>query len=171
MTGVYSGGLAYEYSVEGNGFGMATINSDGTVSEGPSFLTFVKALKNNPSPSGDGGYNATGGATSCPAQSSNWNVTSDALPAIPSGAVKYMTSGAGKGVGLTGAGSQNAGGASTGTASSGSGSVTPSSTSATTSKAAAGQLAPMDSAPLIVGAVAVCITILSGMGFGTLLAL
>lgn len=172
MTSVYSGGLAYEYSVEGNGFGMVTINSDGTISEGASFGTLVTAFKKNPSPSGDGGYNATGGASACPAKSSNWNVTSDALPAIPEGAKAYMSSGAGTGVGLLGKGSQNAGGASTGTATAGSGSVTAVATGASaTKKGAASALSPMDRTPLIVGTVAVVITLLSGSVFGTMFVL
>jgi 1,3-beta-glucanosyltransferase GAS5 len=85
MTGVYSGGLAYEYSMEDNGYGMVTIGASG-VTEDPSFSTYQQALANNPGPSGDGGYNATGGASACPPKDSEWNVTSDALPAIPANA-------------------------------------------------------------------------------------
>lgn len=93
MTGVYSGGLAYEYSMEDNGYGMVTISGSGSVTEDPSFATYQSALSNNPGPSGDGGYNSTGGASACPPQDPNWNVTSDALPAIPANALAVSISG------------------------------------------------------------------------------
>jgi 1,3-beta-glucanosyltransferase GAS5 len=86
MTGVYSGGLAYEYSMEANGYGMVNITDSSSVVELPNFADFKKALANNPSPSGDGGYNSTGGASQCPSQSDNWSVKDDSLPAIPESA-------------------------------------------------------------------------------------
>jgi hypothetical protein len=87
MTAVYSGGLAYEYSMEDNGYGMVTIDSSGnSVSEGPSFGTYQKALAATANPSGDGGYSSTGAKSDCPAQSPTWNVTGSALPAIPASA-------------------------------------------------------------------------------------
>jgi hypothetical protein len=169
MTFVYSGGLAYEYSMEANGYGMVTIDSSGSITEDPSFLTYQAALANNPGPSGDGGYNATGGASACPPQDSNWNVTSDALPAIPSDAVSYMTNGAGKGPGLSGPGSQDAGGSgtSTGTATPGSGSVTAVATGAsstsTKKSAAVGGPRPFDQSPIIVGVIVLACTVFGGM--------
>lgn len=87
MSAVYSGGLAYEYSEEGSGFGLVNISSSTAVTESTGFAAYQKALKNTANPTGDGGYNATGGASTCPPKSSTWNVTSDSLPAIPSGAV------------------------------------------------------------------------------------
>jgi hypothetical protein len=86
MTGVYSGGLVYEYSEEGSNYGLVTINGM-TVTEGPDFAALQTAFKGTANPSGDGGYNSTGGASGCPAYSATWNVTNDVLPAIPSGAV------------------------------------------------------------------------------------
>jgi 1,3-beta-glucanosyltransferase GAS5 len=168
MTFVYSGGLAYEYSMEANGYGMVTIDSSGSITEDPSFLTYQAALANNPGPSGDGGYNATGGASACPPQDSNWNVTSDALPAIPSSALSYMTNGAGNGPGLSGPGSQDAGGSgtSTGTATPGSGSVTAVATGASstsTKNAAVGGPRPFDQSPIIVGAIVLACTVFGGM--------
>ena len=123
MTSVYSGGLVYEYSEEGSKYGLVTIGSDGTITEGADFTALKTALAATAPPTGNGGYNATGGASGCPAKSANWNVSGDSLPAIPSGAAAMMKAGAGTGFGLTGLGSQNAGGASTGTATAGSGSV------------------------------------------------
>lgn len=126
MTGVYSGGLVYEYSEEGSGYGLVTISGN-TVTEKSDFTALMNQLKANPAPSGDGGYKSNGSPSTCPATSSTWEVTEftgDELPAIPSGAVQYMSKGAGKGPGLSGSGSQNAGGASSGTATPGSGSAT-----------------------------------------------
>ncbi|KAK5074807.1 1,3-beta-glucanosyltransferase [Lithohypha guttulata] len=138
MTAVYSGGLVYEYSQEPSNYGLVEI-SGSSVSTRPDFDALQTALSGTQSPSGDGGYNSTGGASGCPSYSEpNWLVKDDSLPAIPDGAKAFMTKGAGTGPGLAGTGSQNAGGASTGTASAGSGqaSKTGSSSSSTGSNAA-----------------------------------
>jgi len=140
MTPVYSGGLVYEYSEEGNNYGLVTI-SGSSVTENQDFQNLMTALKNTTAPSGNGGYNANGQASTCPSQSSTWEVTSfngEELPAIPSAAEAYMKNGAGKGPGLAGSGSQNSAGGSSATASPGSGSVTATATnsaSATSAKA------------------------------------
>jgi len=174
MTSAYSGGLVYEYSEEGSGYGLVTI-SGSTVTTNTGFSDLKKELAANPAPSGDGGYLANGAASTCPTKSDTWEVsafTGDELPAIPSGAVKYMKSGAGKGPGLTGDGSQNAGGASSGTATagsgaatatygSGSGSSTASGSSATSSGASSALVIPsMSLAPFAVAAVVFCSSLL-----------
>ncbi|KAI1462653.1 glycoside hydrolase family 72 protein [Annulohypoxylon moriforme] len=128
MSAVYSGGLMYEYSREGNGYGIVELsgNSD-TVKEEPEFSAFQSALSKYPAPTGDGGFTSTTASVACPTVDDTWDLEewgASALPAIPTGAVKYMTAGAGTGPGLKGDGSQNAGGTSTGTATPGSGSVT-----------------------------------------------
>ncbi|KAL9618719.1 MAG: hypothetical protein Q9160_006598 [Pyrenula sp. 1 TL-2023] len=121
MTAVYSGGLVYEYSMEGNKFGLVQINGD-SVQELDDFTALQSAFKNTPNPQGDGKYNQTGGASGCPPkQAPDWDVENDSLPAIPEPAKKYMTEGAGKGPGLAGDGSQNAGTQSSATATAGSG--------------------------------------------------
>jgi 1,3-beta-glucanosyltransferase GAS5 len=155
MTPVYSGGLVYEYSQEPSNYGLVEINGD-SVSELPDFDALMQAFAGTANPEGDGGYNSTGGASGCPAYSPpNWDVQSDALPAIPEGAKKYMTEGAGKGPGLSGAGSQNAGGESTGTASAGSGQAT--ATGSDGSSNAAGHLTPseLSLAPLLCAGVVI----------------
>lgn len=131
MTGVYSGGLVYEYSEEGNGYGVVNISGT-TVDEGSQFNLLKTALAGTSPPTGDGGYNSTAGTSVCPPESSTWNVTSNALPAIPAKAAKFMTTGAGAGPGLTGTGSQTSGGdgvSSSGTASAGSGQASVTATS------------------------------------------
>lgn len=158
MTSVYSGGLVYEYSQEPSKYGLVEI-SGSDVSTLPDFDALKSALAGTAAPNGDGGYNSTGGASGCPAYSEpNWLVKTDALPAIPEGAKKYMTSGAGTGPGLAGDGSQNAGGASTGTASAGSGQATTTGSSGSSSGTnAAGALRPSEFsfAPLACAAIVV----------------
>jgi hypothetical protein len=161
MTPVYSGGLVYEYSQEANDYGLVTISGN-SVTELPDFAALQTAYQNTPQPSGDGGYKSTGNPSTCPAQSSTWLPASDALPAIPAGAVKYLSQGAGPGPGLkgnNGAGSQNAGGASTATATAGSGKVTAtgSAASSTATKGAASSLRASDVtlAPFLCGLVVV----------------
>ena len=157
MTSVYSGGLVYEYSQETSKYGLVTINSDTSVTENADFTALVSAYAGTANPTGDGGYNSTGGASNCPAQSLNWNVTSDALPAIPSGAAALMKSGAGTGAGFSGKGSQNGAGTSTGTATAGSGSV--SATSTSKKNAGSSLQPPMDARPILVGGVVMAFTI------------
>ncbi|MCJ1432647.1 beta-glucanosyltransferase [Xylographa pallens] len=168
MTPVYSGGLVYEYSQESNDYGLVNINGN-SVSELPDFTALQAAYKNTSMPTGDGGYKSSGSPSNCPAQSDTWLPGTDALPAMPAGAVTYLNNGAGTGPGLKGndgAGSQNAGGASSGTATAGSGQVTAtgaaasgstSTGSATASKAAAANLhmPSMSLAPFVCGVVVV----------------
>ncbi|KAL1968406.1 hypothetical protein VTN77DRAFT_1935 [Rasamsonia byssochlamydoides] len=162
MTGVYSGGLVYEYSEEGSNYGLVIINGN-NVQEKPDYQALKTALAKTPNPNGDGGYNQTGGASSCPApEPPNWDVPNDDLPAIPEPAKKYMTQGAGKGPGFAGPGSQDKGTESTGTATPGSGSATGSvatSTSSSSKGAAAGLRAPeLTLAPLYCGLVVILST-------------
>lgn len=160
MTPVYSGGLVYEYTQEENKYGLVELSGSG-VTENADFAALKSAYASTPMPSGDGGYKPNGKPSTCPAQSSTWLPGTDSLPAIPDGAVKYMTDGAGKGPGLkgnNGAGSQNAGGASTATATPGSGAVTATGGAASsTSKGAAASLhAPeLSLAPFVCGLVVI----------------
>lgn len=159
MTGVYSGGLVYEYSQEPSNYGLVTISGT-TVTERPDFTALQTAFKGTANPSGDGGYNSTGGASGCPAQSPTWDVSGDSLPAIPSAAAAMMKTGAGTGPGLSGKGSQNAGGTSTGTATAGSGSATSTGGSTSTAKSAATSLQTLDKSPMIIGFVVIAFSFL-----------
>ncbi|KAI1814187.1 Glucanosyltransferase-domain-containing protein [Poronia punctata] len=155
MSGVYSGGLMYEYSREGNKFGIVELSgkSDAIKEEGD-FDKFKSALAKYPSPTGDGGFTSTTKAIACPTLDNIWDLGDwgeSALPAIPEGAKKYMTDGAGKGPGLAGDGSQDAGGESTGTATPGSGEVT---ATASDDSGAGRPAPPMDMSLLIVPGIA-----------------
>ncbi|GLA25409.1 beta-glucanosyltransferase [Aspergillus niger] len=167
MTGVYSGGLVYEYSQESSNYGLVEINGD-SVKTLSDYDALKSAYSKTSNPEGDGGYNKTGGANPCPAKDSpNWDVDGDSLPAIPEPAKKYMTEGAGKGAGFSGSGSMNAGTASTSTATPGSGSASSSSsssgssgTSTSSTGAAAGLQVPgFSMAPVMVGLVTVLSTV------------
>ncbi|BDD57785.1 beta-glucanosyltransferase [Monascus purpureus] len=167
MTGVYSGGLVYEYSEEASHYGLVEVDGS-SVKTLPDFDSLQSAFKNTPNPEGDGGYNKTGGANGCPSkQLPDWNVdATDALPAIPEPALKYMKDGAGKGPGFAGSGSQNKGTQSTATATAGSGSNVPTSTGSasdsssaasgsSTSSSGALSLQPPSMAPVFIGLVTV----------------
>lgn len=157
MTGVYSGGLMYEYSLEENGFGIVKIGSN-DVQEQPEFAKYASALSKNPAPTGNGGFTSTTKAVACPTKDTDWLIDSTLLPSIPDAAKAYFASSAGTGPGLTGNGSQNAGGTSTGDASPGSGTVTGTPTS---SKSAAGVTfgGPIDKSPFVVSGIVLFFTL------------
>ncbi|KAK5175693.1 1,3-beta-glucanosyltransferase [Saxophila tyrrhenica] len=180
MTGVFSGGLIYEYSNEGNGYGIVNINGNKVSFVGDQFSDFKSEMSSTSAPSGNGGYSSNNPQQECPGQSENWDTkpfTGSALPAIPSGAEKYFKNGAGKGPGLSGDGSQNAPGGSSQTASanagqptqtygsgSGSGSGSSSSGSASSSGAAVGVVVPpMNVLPLAVMGTVVALSFAFGM--------
>lgn len=176
MTPVYSGGLVYEYSKEGDDtqqkFGLVDVSS-GSPSELPDFQTLMQAYQNTPDPSGDGGYKSSGSPSTCPSKSSTFLVDSDALPAMPAQASQYFANGAGKGPGLTGTGSQDVGAESSGTATAGSGKPTASGTtnsgsggsSSTTSKSSAAgvRIPEMQMGPLVCGVVVILSSMLGAV--------
>jgi hypothetical protein len=174
MTGVYSGGLVYEYSQEDSNYGLVEINGN-SVTERDDFTALKAAFAGTKNPTGDGGYKSNGGASTCPSSDSkSWDVTmkDDELPAVPKGASDLMQKGAGDGPGLAGSGSQDAGPAETSLAPAGDGAVTsggtvPSSTGGASSSgsagAAAGLRAPEFSfAPLVCGAVVLASSLFGG---------
>lgn len=144
MTSAFSGGLVYEYSNEGNGYGLVDI-TNGEVVTTSQFTYLETAFANATDPSGDGGATTSSAASTCPTKSSNWEVSGDSLPAIPSKAAAYMSTGAGTGPGLDGSGSQEAGNSeneSTGTATAGSGTVTETASSSSSTKKSDGVMMP-----------------------------
>ena len=161
MTPVYSGGLVYEYTKEGDStqqkYGLVDVSGD-SAEELKDFDTLANAFEKTPAPTGDGGYKPNGTPSRCPPRSSSWLVSGEGLPAMPPKASAFFRNGAGKGVGLEGEGSQEAGAESTGTASAGSGRPTTSGTSSgassSSSGAAAGLRIPeLSLAPIVCGVV------------------
>jgi len=94
MSGVYSGGLMYEYSREGNEFGIVELSGKSdSVKEDSDFDKFKSALAKYPTPTGDGGFTSTTKAVACPTLDDIWDLGSwgqSALPAIPDGAKKVF---------------------------------------------------------------------------------
>lgn len=99
MTKVFSGGLVYEYSEEGNGYGLVTINGDTVTEVGSQFTDLQSAFASVSDPADGGGYSTDGVVQTCPEQSDDWDTSpfvGTALPAMPTAAEKYMQDGAGK---------------------------------------------------------------------------
>ncbi|WPH01529.1 glycoside hydrolase family 72 protein [Acrodontium crateriforme] len=102
MTSVYSGGLAYEYTVEPNGYGLVEAGSNGEVVPNGDFKLLKKALAGTPNPSGSSGARTSTSVPPCPPESREWQLSTLNLPKIPTGAKKYIRDGAGTGPGLAG---------------------------------------------------------------------
>lgn len=170
MSAVYSGGLVYEYSVEGDGtqskYGLVDV-SGSSPKEQEDFDLLSNAYKKVKTPSGNGGAKTGGTPSKCPPKSDTWLVDGEGLPAMPPKASQYFSSGAGKGVGFKGDGSQEVGAESTGTATAGSGKATAtgSSGSSATSSGAAGALKvpEFSVAPLVCGLVVVASSFLGAV--------
>ncbi|KAL2793866.1 Glucanosyltransferase-domain-containing protein [Aspergillus keveii] len=180
MTSVYSGGLVYEYSQEPSDYGLVEIKNN-KVTDLADFDALKTALAKTENPTGDGGYNKTGGANPCPARNApNWDVDSaDELPAMPKPAQKYFENGAGAGEGFDGPGSQTAGTQSTSNTTNGAGNTvtssnsddesdsTASGSSETSDDAAPGlQIPSLSMAPAFVGLVTILSTL---VGAGVIL--
>lgn len=106
MSGVYSGGLMYEYSVEENDYGVVNIAKDGSIDRIGEFEAFKQALEDNPVPAGLGGAATATSSRPCPPKGPMWNVNPSMIPVMPSEAQVYMDDGAGDGPGLGLPGSQ-----------------------------------------------------------------
>lgn len=100
MSSVFSGGIAYEYSYETNGYGIVEID-DGEVTTNEDFDELAAAFAAVTDPEGDGGYTENGTASECPAQSDDWVVEDLLIPAPPEAIEEYMENGAGTGPGLS----------------------------------------------------------------------
>jgi 1,3-beta-glucanosyltransferase GAS5 len=100
MTGVFSGGLVYEYSQEESDYGLVEIKGD-TVEKFADFNNLKKQFSAVKNPSGDGGYKKDGKPSACPPKSSAWDFTPfDTLPEMPAKAEALLEDGAGKPKGI-----------------------------------------------------------------------
>jgi len=101
MTGVYSGGLVYEYTIEPNGYGLVEVGSNGNIEPNEDFERLMEAYEQTPNPTGDGGARTDTEVPQCPEQTDDWEVSPDnKLPEIPEPALKYIRNGAGEGPGI-----------------------------------------------------------------------
>lgn len=111
MTAVYSGGLAYEFTIEPNGYGLVELGSNGAAEPNADFDRLADAFAANPAPTGMAGAKSEEEAVhlECPAESEDWPLDTNNLPEIPSSAEQLITDGAGEAPGLDGPGSQTSG--------------------------------------------------------------
>jgi len=108
MTGVFSGGCVYEWSQEVSDYGLVDLGTNGSITLLTDYYNLKSEFAQTPMPSGDGDYKATGSASNCPGNSSDftgWAV----LPAIPSAAQVYINNGAGEALGYNGPSNQGLG--------------------------------------------------------------
>lgn len=90
MTGVFSGGLVYEYSEEKNNYGLVKISSDNkTVTPNDDFENLKNEFDKTKNPTGDGKYQSDLPHNNCPPKSKNWEA-SNKIPSTPKGALKYV---------------------------------------------------------------------------------
>ena len=98
MTPVYSGGLIYQYSLEGDvelqKTALVRISPDGSTATALADFDTVKTQFSNTPVPGDGGYKTSGSASACPKMDAIWQANTS-LPIMPTGAGQYLTSGAG----------------------------------------------------------------------------
>ncbi|KAF9586493.1 1,3-beta-glucanosyltransferase gas1 [Lunasporangiospora selenospora] len=86
MTGIWSGGVVYEWSQEENNYGLVRIQGDNSIQTLPDFDHFKDALMAvKPLGVSMDQYNEVGPASACPERTEFWE-TSERLPPTPSGA-------------------------------------------------------------------------------------
>lgn len=86
-TGVYSGGLMFEYTMEENNFGIIEVKN-GKVEELPEFGNFASALSKWPMPTAATALHSTTHGVACPTSASLWEVNESLLPKMPQEAEK-----------------------------------------------------------------------------------
>jgi hypothetical protein len=107
MTAVYSGGLAYEFTIEPNGYGIVELGDNGA-QPNDDFDRLAAQFAAHPSPSGMAGAKSADEVThlDCPTESEDWPLDTNNLPEIPEEAEELIRNGAGEAPGLDGPGSQ-----------------------------------------------------------------
>lgn len=107
MTSVYSGGLAYEFTIEENGYGIVELGSSGKAEPNDDFDRLAEQFAAHPAPNGTAGMKNDDEVEhlECPSESEDWPLETNNLPEIPEAAEEYIQDGAGEGPGLGGVGS------------------------------------------------------------------
>ncbi|KAJ6258890.1 1,3-beta-glucanosyltransferase gel1 [Drechslerella dactyloides] len=132
MTGVFSGGLVYEWTQEENKFGLVKVSQDlKSIELMDDYKNLKSQYQKTPNPNGDAGATLTPGkASKCPSKVPGIWDAECTLPDMPAKAKGYLDSGAGQVLGFSGPTNQWD---TPGTPSSGSGTGTASSAAKTTS--------------------------------------
>ena len=107
MTGVFSGGLVYEWTQEVNNYGLVEL-SNGNITLLPDYTNLKTQFQDTPLPTGNGGYDPNGQPSTCPPNSTDFT-SWDSLPNIPPEAEVYIQNGAGQPLGYNGPSNQGAG--------------------------------------------------------------
>ncbi|CCH40907.1 putative secreted protein [Wickerhamomyces ciferrii] len=99
MSGVFSGGLVYEYSQEDNNYGLVDIDGD-SVTKRDDFNNLAEQYNKTKNPEGNGGFNSqSSNYSECPDfEDGKWEAN-NTLPDMPSAASVFFESGAGKPLG------------------------------------------------------------------------
>ncbi|CAB11192.1 1,3-beta-glucanosyltransferase gas5 [Schizosaccharomyces pombe] len=97
MSSVFSGGLVYQYSEEGNNYGLVVIDGD-NVTISKNYETLKEKYASAANYTGDGDYSSSPATLTCPADDSYF--TSFPLPTMPSEAKGFIESGAGQPLGF-----------------------------------------------------------------------
>jgi hypothetical protein len=107
MTAVYSGGLAYEFTIEPNGYGIVELGDNGA-QPNEDFERLAAQFAAHPAPTGSAGARSADDTAhlDCPAESEDWPISTNNLPEIPEEAEELIQNGAGEAPGLDGPGSQ-----------------------------------------------------------------
>lgn len=95
MSSIFSGGLVYEYSNEDNKYGLVQITSDSNVTKLDDYQNLKKEYSSVSDPEGDGGYSTSNKYSECPDYEEGVWEANNTLPAMPSAASVYFSSGAG----------------------------------------------------------------------------
>jgi hypothetical protein len=84
MTGVWSGGIVYEWSQQDNSYGLVQIDASGNVKPLPDYQNLKNELaKVSPKGVSMDSYSPNSQTSQCPAENSNWQASSN-LPPTPS---------------------------------------------------------------------------------------
>ncbi|EWC44160.1 hypothetical protein DRE_06985 [Drechslerella stenobrocha 248] len=144
MTGVFSGGLVYEWTQEPNNFGLVEISQDRkSFKKLPDFDNLKAQYAKAKSPPGDGGATTTAGkASKCPEKVTGIWEADCTLPTMPARASNYLSNGAGRALGLNGPTNQWGGGDSSSTSAGGDSSSASSAASGSATKSAAPMTLP-----------------------------
>lgn len=107
MSGVFSGGLVYEYSQEANNYGLVDINGD-EVTKRDDFNNLKEQYNSTSNPEGNGGFNSkSSNYSECPSFETDIWEANDTLPDMPSAASVFFSSGAGAPLGTDAGNTQN----------------------------------------------------------------
>lgn len=92
MSGIWSGGIVYEWSQQDNSYGLVQIDANGNVTPLTDYQNLKAELaKVSPKSVTMDSYSSSAQASQCPAQNENWQASSNLPPTPSEGGCKCMT--------------------------------------------------------------------------------